>query len=537
MSRKYALWTLGCKVNQYESQQLRELLESAGFVEVDEGQSPDLAVVNTCAVTSNAARKSRQLIRRAASRGPTNVLVVGCYATAEAERIRRIEGVTHVVGHGEHLADGLARLLGGSASENVSSPGTRQSPVATFDGTVGSLRISRDDRSTSASFPRPRVSFPTTSGRPTGGAPFLNTIHHRRDDVKGDGELPPIHRFAGHQRAFLKVQDGCDAACTYCIIPQLRRRVRSKPICAAVEEVRRLVACGHREVVLTGVFLGAYGRQSARRHGWGTAPSPLASLVQAIASVPGLERLRLSSLEPGDLTAELVEVMSRSEPCVPHVHLPLQSGSDRILARMNRQYRVEAFLEAVTRVERALSRPAISADILVGFPGERESDFEQTLRVAHQVGFCKIHAFPFSPRAGTPAARWQKQFVPAGVIRERMQRLGELEAELALAFRGQFVGQVERVLVESAEADGRSSPGGVDEGPGGGRSGSGSAMLRLVGRADRYFEVAFCADRDLTGQLVRVHIDRVTPARVFGTMLDGCASEPRPARSTGPPRA
>jgi threonylcarbamoyladenosine tRNA methylthiotransferase MtaB len=323
--------------------------------------------------------------------------------------------------------------------------------------------------------------------------------------VKEQRELvSTISSFAGHQRAFLKVQDGCDAFCTYCIIPQLRPVPRHKPIEVAVRETEALVRAGHKEIILTGVFLGAYGRTTALRRRWGSARSPLASLVNALARIEGVERLRLSSLEPSDVDADLLEALASNENCVPHLHLPLQSGSGPVLRRMNRQYTVEAYLRMIDEVRGALDRPAISTDIIVGFPGETDRDFQASVDVARDVGFLKIHTFPFSPREKTAAARWRRDFVPAELVRERMNILQETEADCSFRFRKQFAGNRERVIVEEAP--------GVDD------ANRKSHHVRQ-GRADRYFMVHFDSARARVGDLVPVRIARVTATRTIGEAL------------------
>jgi threonylcarbamoyladenosine tRNA methylthiotransferase MtaB len=233
-------------------------------------------------------------------------------------------------------------------------------------------------------------------------------------------------------------------------------------------------------------------------------------LVEALARVEGLERLRLSSLEPGDVDDSLLGILATHRTCVPHLHLPLQSGSERVLRRMNRQYTVEAFVEMIGRVRRSLDRPAISTDVIVGFPGETEADFEASLEIARFAEFCKIHAFPFSPREKTAAARWQKEFVPPPVVHERMQRLAEVERECSTAYRRRLLGSAERVIVEPSDA--------LDEALNG-------VGIRH-GRADRYFEIHFEADREVhTGDLVPVRIDRITPTRTHGTHVNPRAAD------------
>jgi threonylcarbamoyladenosine tRNA methylthiotransferase MtaB len=305
-------------------------------------------------------------------------------------------------------------------------------------------------------------------------------------------------RHTGHQRGFIKIQDGCDAHCTYCIIPQLRPILWSKPIDDAVEEARRMVEAGHREIVLTGIFLGAYGQPTAirRRQPSGTA-GHFAALIEALCTrVPGLRRLRLSSLEPGDLTAELIEVLRSHEQIVPHFHLPLQSGSDLLLRRMNRQYTRDDFLRMIDRVEDAFERPAITTDIIAGFPGETEAEFAQTLDVVDRTKFIHIHAFPFSPRPGTAASRWKQDFIPASIAKSRIQTLTTRAAACGLAFRSQFVGSEAEILVEQTD-DPRDQH----------------------GRCERYFDIHVEHDTILTSRAVRVRIDRVTPTRTFGTIV------------------
>jgi threonylcarbamoyladenosine tRNA methylthiotransferase MtaB len=314
-------------------------------------------------------------------------------------------------------------------------------------------------------------------------------------------------RQTGHQRAFLKVQDGCDAHCTYCIIPQLRPALWSKPVADAVSEAQRLVAAGHVELVLTGIFLGAYGQPTAlRRRQTGGAAEPLGQLIQALCErVPGLGRLRLSSLEPGDLTDDLSDVLKRYPQVVPHFHLPLQSGSDRLLRRMNRQYCRADFLEMVDRVRQAFDRPAITTDIIVGFPGETDEEFERTTEVVDAVRFVHVHAFSYSPRPNTAAARRTGEHVRGPVVNQRIHHLRELTEANSLAFRTAFVGQAVEVLVER---------------PSGEESDAQPLAGHQHGRCERHFAVHFQGAALMPGTLARLRIDRVTPTHTFGTLLE-----------------
>jgi threonylcarbamoyladenosine tRNA methylthiotransferase MtaB len=487
MGGKYRLTTLGCKVNQYESQHIREVLQSHGLTPAGPDEPVDVAVINTCAVTTEAARKNRQAIRSAARVSAREIVVVGCGAAADRERLETIDGVTAVFGHDVDVGIELRALLRDRL-------GIRQPNHAT--------ERYRRSNGYEVSMNPPG---PHEAARPA-SVPVLTssreTIPLGSGDVKPGVEmLARIEAFAGHQRAFLKVQDGCDASCTYCIIPRLRPRLRWKPVETAVAEARQLVGSGHKEIVLTGIFLGAYGRGTAIRRRFRPGRQPLAGLVAALARVDGLVRLRLSSLEPGDVNDDLLDVLATAGPCVPHLHLPLQSGSPEVLRRMNRQYSVDAFVEMIDRVRTALNRPALTTDLIVGFPGETEADFEASLAMCRDAGFCKIHTFPFSARPGTAAARWGRDFVPASIVRDRVRRLGELERRLSYSFRRQFVGCTERVIVESRKTRA--------EGP--------EAVWN--GRCDRYFEVHFSAAAPVApGDHVEVSIERVTATRTHGAI-------------------
>lgn len=501
MVAKYRVATLGCKVNQYETQQIRELLERLGLTPAAADQPADLTIVNTCAVTATASRKSRQTIRRATRDGQTTVVVVGCDASAEGERLRALPGVHTVLGHDVNIRTELHDLL--VHQLKLGLPEARSATPAAVPTVAEHPTAHRDD---GWIMPVARL-----RPRPAKARQFCHTtapiICPEPAIVKQTSTLTgTIERFDEHQRAFLKVQDGCDARCTYCLIPTLRPRLRSKPITVAVAEARRLVAAGHREIVVTGVFLGAYGRETARRHRLKHVESPLVTLVDALARIEGLQRLRLSSLEPGDVSTELLDVLAGHEVCVPHLHLPLQSGSGDILRRMNRQYSPADYLDMVDRVQTRIDRVALTTDVIVGFPGETGRDFAATLELARQAGFIKIHAFPFSPREGTPAARWKDQRVAPDEVRTRRAELARLEREGAYALRRQLIGSSERVLLErESQAE--------------------AGAVRFLGRADRYFQVEVVAQPSSEaglpelGAVVPVRIEWVTPNATGARLL------------------
>ncbi len=431
----FAIHTLGCKVNQYESQQIVELLGSLGLRPVERnGQAAELVVVNTCCVTHTASAKSRQCIRRAQRLNPGAVIVVvGCLAAVEGGGLSRPGSNIHVVGDKSRLPAVLARL---SAQPHRRDP-----------------RLS-DARGNS-----------TIKAEISPAVKYKNAATHYPD-------LGPLSRFRGHTRAFLKVQDGCDGPCTYCIIPKTRPVVRSKRPEAVLAEARALVAAGHKEIVVTGIFLGAYGQETVRRNRWLGRENPhLPDLLEKLAQIAGLERIRLSSLEPMDVTPGLLDVLAANRNIMPHLHLSLQSGSNRILRLMCRQYRRQDFLAAVQAVRARLDRPAITTDIIVGFPGERDEDFQETVELVRQVGFSRLHVFGFSPRKGTAAARMGPPVAPP-VTRHRCRLLRGLGEQLAGQFRRQFIGETASVLIENTNG-------------------------KVAGRSERYFEV--CLDGRTSG--------------------------------------
>jgi threonylcarbamoyladenosine tRNA methylthiotransferase MtaB len=276
--------------------------------------------------------------------------------------------------------------------------------------------------------------------------------------------LPPITSFKDHTRAFLKIQDGCDGYCSYCIVPKTRPFVHSKPENAVLQEAQALVEAGHREIVITGVFLGAYGRESVRRKNWPNQRNDdFADLLDKMAEIPHLARIRLSSLEPADVTPRLLDTFCKHPKIMPHLHLSLQSGSNAVLKKMRRQYSADEFREKVELIKHQLDRPAITTDIIVGFPGETDADFEQTVDLAEEAGFAKMHIFSFSPRKGTAAANMQDT-VDNRVIKDRSKILHNLNIELGQKYRQQFLGETAEILLES------------DDG-------------QLCGRSERYFMV------------------------------------------------
>jgi threonylcarbamoyladenosine tRNA methylthiotransferase MtaB len=546
--RTFRIQTLGCRVNHYESEQVATVLRGRGLIQVETGDA-DLRIINTCSVTVDAASKSRQSLRRAARAAdragdrasislpvlsltgetetavdssatasrpasstiaepsqalcaPTGksspagrVLAIGCWATSNPAEAAAIPGVDAVLTHHDDIAEKLDLLL--------SQWGIKPLPA-------------KDDS--------------REKNRPWNGALVKQNPAVLSLNI-GTNALPILgQRQAAHQRAFLKIQDGCDAHCTYCIIPSLRPKLWSKPIDLAIDEARSLVDAGHREIVLTGIFLGAYGQATAlRRRQAQSNGLPIAHLVEALCTrVPGLHRLRLSSLEPGDFTENLVAVLRSHPQVVPHFHLPLQSGSSHLLRRMNRQYTRDEFLAMLDHVYENFDRPAITTDIIAGFPGETDDEFQQTLDVVERARFIHIHAFPFSPRPGTAAARWSADFVRGPIVGERIRLLQKKSLDFSYEFRKQFVGDTVELLVEREASFAQFSRVACDARPEASDAKSLSALLEpglRHGRCERYFDVHFESDETDTGDLVTVRIDRVTPMRTFGQLVSNQISE------------
>lgn len=419
--KTFAINTLGCKVNQYESQQIRQLLQNHKLTQVTLDKGPDLIVINTCCVTHIASSKSRQYIRKARKiNKKATVVVAGCLPVGQTDELQKLTEDIHLVTRKEDLAKTLHDLL---------------------DGNDNSYSNARCSNRTSKS---PKIKYKNG---------VTDEIEYACADepVKEHDKLEPLASYEGQSRAFLKVQDGCDGYCTYCIIPQIRKKISYKPKSIVLKEALALVYAGHKEIVLTGIFLGAYGKDTVRRKKWISPKDSLAELLDDVAQVPGLTRVRLSSLEPADVTDKLLDVMCRHKNIAPHLHLPLQSGSQNILKRMCRQYSLDDFRSTIDRARSSLDRPAITTDIIVGFPGETEDDFKKTLEMAKYAGFAKIHVFSFSPRSNTPAAT-MKPTVPPEVIKERSAILRHLDENLQNDFRKLFAGEKVSVILEGNKA-------------------------------------------------------------------------------------
>lgn len=391
--KRFRIVTLGCKVNQCESAALRHLLEAAGFESLQNGSPLDVVVINTCTVTGKAAMQSRQAIRQALRTDPTaQIIVTGCYAQTAPEEIQAIGGIDRIVGHADKLR--IAEMVSGITSD----------------------------------------------GHPD--APMRPTI----DPACPFAALPSVAR-EERTRAFLKIQDGCNTRCTYCIVPHARGPSRSMPVADVREHVRRLGAEGFLEVVLTGIHLGAYGADLR-------PPVRLSELLSALTTDDaGLVRIRLSSIEPTEVDESILAAFHASaNRLCRHLHIPLQSGDNGILRRMGRPYTGEQFAQTLTAIHHRIPGVAIGVDVMAGFPGESEAAFANTYQLIASLPIAYLHVFPFSPRRGTPAAAF-KERVPERVSKERCRQLRLLGEEKRAAFHRGQVGATLSVLIETAAGE------------------------------------------------------------------------------------
>ena len=384
--RKAALHNLGCKVNSYETEAMQQLLEAAGYQIVDFEEKADVYIINTCSVTNVADKKSRQMLHRAKAKNPEALVVAaGCYAQAAGEKLLEDTAIDLVIGNNKKAE--LVQLL----EERLAG---REPQDAVID---------------------------------ISAAQEYEALH--------------IERQADHTRAFIKVQDGCNQFCSYCIIPYTRGRVRSRRPEDVEEEVRTLAEKGYQEIALTGIHLSSYGTDFKEE------PQDLLELTKRLHQIPGVKRIRFGSLEPRLITEEFVRELSAMEKICPHFHLSLQSGCDATLKRMNRHYTCEDYLYRCGILRKYFRDPAITTDVIVGFPGETDEEFAETKKFLETVHFYEMHVFKYSRRAGTRADRMPDQ-VPEPVKTKRSAELLALEKEMSKAYRASFLGRETEVLLE-----------------------------------------------------------------------------------------
>ena len=396
--RTAALHNLGCKVNAYETEVMQQILEQNGYTIVPFSEKADIYVINTCSVTNMADRKSRQMLHRARKQNPDAIVAaVGCYVQTAHDKT--------------HLDVDADIILGNNHKSEL----------------IEAIRSLEKERQLS---------------HETGGGQIA-----RLDDLGHQScyEAMDLERTREHTRAFVKVQDGCNQFCSYCIIPYARGRIRSREPEKAVKEIEVLAENGIREVVLTGIHLSSYGRDLQ------IGDDALLRLIRRAASVPGIERIRLGSLEPGIMTDSFVSGLAEIPEVCPHFHLSLQSGSDPVLRRMNRHYTAGEFAEKCDLIRRIFGNPALTTDVIVGFPGETEQEFSQTVSFLEQISFYETHIFKFSPREGTRAAAMSAQ-VSEQVKTARSAALIELGKRNKRKYLRQWDGREAQVLTEEEAA-------------------------------------------------------------------------------------
>lgn len=392
--RKAAFHNLGCKVNSYETEAMQQLLEDAGYEIVPFREGADVYIINTCSVTNVADRKSRQMLHRAKKMNPSAAVVaVGCYVQAAGAELKKDEAVDLIVGNNQKKD--LVEILDDYFADHENS------------GEILDIGHSQE----------------------------YEELH--------------IRRIADHTRAFIKVQDGCNQFCSYCIIPYTRGRVRSRRPEDIEREVRGIAEAGYKEIVLTGIHLSSYGVDFKDEQ-----QENLLTLIKRLDQIPGIERLRLGSLEPRIVTREFAKELASLRTICPHFHLSLQSGCDATLKRMNRRYNAAEYQACCEILREEFDNPAITTDVIVGFPGETEEEFAETERFLKAIHFYEMHIFKYSRRAGTRAADMPDQ-VPEGTKSVRSDILLALEKQQSLEYRGRFLGTEEEILLEEPiEIDG-----------------------------------------------------------------------------------
>lgn len=434
LGKSVAIATLGCRVNQYESSSLAEMFRARGYQVVDFKDKADVYVINTCTVTHMGDRKSRQLIRRAAKANPGGLVVVtGCYSQVAPGEVLEIPGVDLVTGTGDR-----SRIV----------------------EMVEKLEKGRK----------------------------VSAVRERRELTEFE-ELPAVAS-TGRVRAFLKIQEGCDNFCSYCIVPYARGPLKSRGPEKVLEEARQLAAAGYREIVLTGIHTGAYGKDKVDG-------LSLVALLGKLAEIPGLARIRLSSVEPMDITGDLISLLAQGVPFCPHLHIPLQSGDDSVLAAMRRGYSAGDFRKLVAGVREKIGGVSVTTDVIVGFPGESDDHFNNTYNLIKELKFTALHIFKYSPRKGTPAAEFAGQ-VPPEVKEDRSHRLSELGKELFALYASRYLGRRVEVLVEE----------GVDGSPG-----------IMQGHTADYLLVAFPGHPGLRGEFVEVRPEKLSEGLLAGRII------------------
>jgi len=446
MKKTAAFLTLGCKVNSYETEAIRGMFEAAGYETVDFKEVADVYVVNTCTVTNIADRKSRQMLHQARKRNSDAVIVaVGCYVQAKEEELLHDSSVDLVIGN------------------------NRKSEIVN----LVEHYLSEKDKDN-------------------------NKIVV---DIGKEKDYEELSIISGMERtrAFIKIQDGCNRFCSYCIIPYVRGRVRSRNEEDIIKEIRKLADSGYKEFVLTGIHISSYGSDRLNYTEDGYKEMPLAKLIKAISGIPGVERIRLGSLEPGIITEAFVKEIAGIRQFCPHFHLSLQSGSNTVLMRMNRKYTCEEYENKVELIRKYFEIPAFTTDVIVGFPGETDEEFRETLDFVQRIGFSHIHVFKYSKREGTKAAKMPNQ-IPEEIKHQRSNELISVAKKMSMDYKALFLGRIEKILFEEeAEIGGN---------------------IYQIGHNERYQKFALSSGENLINRIIPVKAEKMlTDDILYCTML------------------
>jgi len=414
-SRTIKFYTLGCKVNQYETQSIREQFIRSDFQEIEDGVPADIYLINTCTVTQKADRDSRHLIHLTHRQNPqAKILVTGCYTELDSAEIAKIPGVTQIIKNQDK--DRIIELFSQRNNEHIG-----------------------------------------------------------------------ITNFSGHTRAFLKIQDGCNNFCAYCKVPLVRGVSRSRPLSSIVQEAEKLVKNDFKEIVLCGICLGAYGRDLSPQ-------SDLIQVIEALENIKGLYRIRLSSIEAGDVSDSLIQKIAESNlacrqtgKLCRHLHIPMQSGDDEILKKMHRRYGRSEYINLIAKIKKQIPQIAITTDVLVGFPGEKEENFQNTVNLVREIVPLRAHIFSYSARKGTPAHRLPERIEPK-IIKKRINLLKNITENCAIEYKKQFLNQEMQVLIET-RAKGKPE--------------------FWEGYSDNYIKVGVASERNLENQLIKVKLKEI----------------------------
>lgn len=430
-----AFHTLGCKVNFYDTEAIWQLFKKEGYSQVGFDETADVYVVNTCSVTNTGDKKSRQMIRRAIRRNPDAIIAVtGCYAQTAPNEIMDIPGVDLVIGTQDR--DKIIEY------------------VRQIEATRRPVNAVRN---------------------------IMKTREFEELDVPD---------FADRTRAYLKIQEGCNNFCTFCIIPWTRGLSRSRAPEKVLEQARKLVASGFREIVLTGIHTGGYGED--------LEDYDLAQLLWDLDKIEGLHRVRISSIEASQISDRIIEVLQASDKMCRHLHVPIQSGDDEVLKKMRRKYTVEQYASTIEKLHEVMPGIAVTTDVIVGFPGETEAMFDNTRRLIERLGFSELHVFPYSKRSGTPAARMDHQ-VDDEEKNRRVRELIELSERLQLAYAKRYEGHVVDVIPEQIHGSETSG--------------------RITGHSDNYLHVVMPGTPSLIGKVCRVKIEKAGVNECAGSIV------------------